>query len=332
MTDSDQTIIKYLLNDLSVEDQERFEEAYLVDGSLFEQVQALEAELIEDYVRGNLSIHERQLFARHYLASEPRRAKVETARQLVEVCALKAPAPPVTPPATESLWSRLRSRLRMLKNQPLALGFGVATAALLLVGLSLVLELLRLHAQLTVANDERAALETRMVETERQLAQEHERITEEREQSLLTQKELKNANSQLDRLREEQAHAQPPADQIVSLLLSPDVRDVSKVDRAVISAEIDLVELRVRLEKQEAANPRLYRVTIKTAEGGLEIWAREGIKPLSRGSARDVAVRVPVERFTATGERGFALTLSAPAVRGNDYEELANCYFQVIPK
>src|SRR5215470_11266573 len=89
---SDQTIIRYLLNELSAYDQARFEEAYLSDGSLFEQVQALEEELIEEYVKGNLSGHERRRFEHHYLASDQRRARIETARQLAEVCSLKAPA------------------------------------------------------------------------------------------------------------------------------------------------------------------------------------------------------------------------------------------------
>jgi len=39
---------------LSADDQARFEEAYLSDGSLFDQVRALEEELIEDYVRERL--------------------------------------------------------------------------------------------------------------------------------------------------------------------------------------------------------------------------------------------------------------------------------------
>src|SRR5215468_6969917 len=91
---SDQTIIKYLLNDLSGEEQARFEEAYLSDESLFEQVKALEEELIEDYVKEDLSARERDLFEHHYLASNQRRARVETARQLVRICSSKSPERP----------------------------------------------------------------------------------------------------------------------------------------------------------------------------------------------------------------------------------------------
>src|SRR5262245_18575812 len=89
---SDQTIIRYLLNELYEDDQARFEDAYFSDGSLFEQVRALEEDLINDYVKGDLSGGERRRFESHYLASDQRRARIEAARQLVELCSLKAPA------------------------------------------------------------------------------------------------------------------------------------------------------------------------------------------------------------------------------------------------
>ena len=61
------------------------------DGSLFEQLQALEEELIERLCKGDLSGPDRHRFERHYLASEQRRARIETARQLVRVCSLNSP-------------------------------------------------------------------------------------------------------------------------------------------------------------------------------------------------------------------------------------------------
>ncbi|HKQ77724.1 MAG TPA: hypothetical protein VJ810_28770 [Blastocatellia bacterium] len=87
---NDQTIIRYLLNELSAEDQTRFEEAYLMDGSLFEQVIALEEELIEDYVKGGLSLDERNRFERHYLASAQRRARIQAAKELFQICSPKS--------------------------------------------------------------------------------------------------------------------------------------------------------------------------------------------------------------------------------------------------
>jgi hypothetical protein len=52
--DGRHTVIKYLLNELSADDQARFKDACLSDGSLYEQVRALEEELIDDCVRERL--------------------------------------------------------------------------------------------------------------------------------------------------------------------------------------------------------------------------------------------------------------------------------------
>jgi hypothetical protein len=52
--DDYQTVIKHFLNELFADDQARVEEAYLGDGSSLRQFQALEEELIEDYVMERL--------------------------------------------------------------------------------------------------------------------------------------------------------------------------------------------------------------------------------------------------------------------------------------
>ena len=319
---NDQTIISYLLNELSAEDQARFEEAYLRDGSLFEQVQALEEELIEDYVKGDLSGDERHRFELHYLASDQRRARVETARQLVEVCSLKSPAQTVAVNLIESKFVSLRSHLRLLGKRRLTPVFGVAAALLLLMVAGLVIELLRLRGQLATVSEERATSERRAEESERRLVHEREQLTEERKQSV----ELR------EKLEQERARSQASKNQIVFLALTPGVRNINKPDRAVISVHTSFVELRVVLESQEATNQRSYRAVVKTVEGDKEIWMQEGIKPQRRKSAHYVVVRIPADRFKATGAQDFTLTLGALTAGGKDYEELESYYFQVTAR
>src|SRR5262245_4321128 len=238
---SDQTIIKYLLNELSEEDQARFEEAYLSDGSLFEQVQALEEELIEDYVKGDLSGHERHSFERHYLASDQRCARIEAARQLLQICALKAPAQTAADGRIEGKFFSLRSRLRSLVKLPPAPFVGVAVALLSLLVAGLAIELLMLRGQLAAVSEERAAIERRVEESERRLVHEREQLTEERKQSVDLREKLENLNSQLDRLAQERAKSQASKSQIVFLALTPGVRNVNKPDRAVMSTRTSFV-------------------------------------------------------------------------------------------
>ena len=326
---SDQTIIRYLLNELSAEDQARFEEAYLSDGSLFDQVRALEEEMIEEYVKGGLSGRERRRFERHYLASDQRRARVEAARELVQVCSPKSSTRTATDDWIESKLFSLRSRLGSLVKPRPAPVFGVAAALLLLLAGGLVIDLLRLRGRLAAVSEERAAFERRAEESERRLVHEREQLAEERKQSVGLREKLESLNRQLDRLESARAESRSSNNQIVFLALTPGVRSIENPDRAAISDHTDFVVLRVELESQGAANPRSYRAVVKTVGGGREIWTRAGIKPRLRKSAQYVFVRVPADRFKAAGAQDFTLTLDALTAGGKDYEEIERYYFQV---
>ncbi len=327
---SDQAIIKYLLNEMSAEDQERFEEAYLEDGNFFEQLQALEEELIEDYVKGDLSSHDRHRFERHYLASEQRRARIETARQLVQVSSINSTMQAAAEDRSGSRFFTLRTQLAWLVNRNLATGFGVAAVLLLLLGTGLFIELLRLRGQLVAVREERAALERRAEESERRLVYEQEQTNAERKQAGALRGELENLHGRLDRL--ERDRSQTAKDQVYSLALTAGVRDIGNPDRAVISAHTRFVELRIKLERQDVTNLRSYRAVVKTVEGGREIWNQGGIRLQGSGSDPYVIVRAPATRFNVARAQDFMLSLSALTAEGNGYEELESYYFQVILK
>ena len=326
---SDRTIIRYLLNELSAEDQARFEEAYLSDEGLFEQVRALEEELIENYVKGDLSGRERRRFERHYLASNQRRARIKAARELVQVCSPKSSTKTATDDRIEGRFFTSRSRLRSLAKLRPAPVFGVAAALLSLLVAGLVIDLLRLRGQFLTVSEEHAALERLAEESERRLVHEREQLAEKRKQSAELRENIENLNSQLYRPARGQANSQAPKNQIVLLALTPSLRSNTKPDRAVIYPNTSFVQLRVELEEQESMTPRSYRAVVKTADGGRDIWMQEGIRPLRQNSARYVIVRAPAGRFKATGAQEFMLTLEAPTAGGKGYEELERRYFQV---
>jgi hypothetical protein len=286
---------------------------------LFERVQALEEELIEDYVKGDLSDHERHRFERHYFASEQRRARIQTAGELFRVCSAESSAQTAANFPTESKFFSLRSYLQSLANRRLAPAFGLAAALLLLLGAGLFIEMLRLRRQLAAVSERHEAIERRAEESEQRLAYERERLAEERKQSAALQ----------EKLDQELAKSQTSKNQIVFLTLTPGIRDIGRTDRAVISARTSFVELRVALEREEATNPRSYRAVVKTVDGGREIWIRDGIKSQRRNSARYVVVRVPSDRFKAAAAQDFTLTLGAASAGETAYEELESYYFQV---
>jgi hypothetical protein len=329
---NDQIIIRYLLNELSDSDQESFEVAYLKDQDLFDQLRSHEEELIEDYVKGDLSRRERRLFKQRYLVSERRRARVEAARQLIEVCSLFASSQAAANDIIGSKWYSSGLRLWLLTKQRFAQWGGVSAAILLLLGSGLAIELLRLHRQIAALNEERNVFERQAETAHRQLAHEREQVVEERGHNIALTEELRNVNERLGRLAEGPEKSQVPKDNIVFLTLMPGIRSLGNLDSAVISARTRFVELRVNLESRETANLLSYRMVVKAADGDSEIWAQEGIRPRQYRYTQYTAVKVPANRFTSAGRSDFMLTLGALTAGGKEYEEIESCYFRVISK
>jgi hypothetical protein len=72
-------IRRYLLGELDEADQTAFERELLIDRGKFDQVWAVENELIDNYVRGQISCPVPQRFESHYLASPLHRERVAIA-------------------------------------------------------------------------------------------------------------------------------------------------------------------------------------------------------------------------------------------------------------
>lgn len=119
-------MIAYLLGELADEERARLEDAYIGDPALFEELTALETELIDDYVRGRLSPHERVLFEVRFLSTPARRERVAFARALADTRGHAA----VEPGRNASAWRRWRWRPTRTWRPNLALATALAAVTL----------------------------------------------------------------------------------------------------------------------------------------------------------------------------------------------------------
>ncbi len=83
INESENLIRSYLLGQLTEEDQAALEQELLTDHGKFDQVWAVENELIDSYVRGEMSRADRKRFESHYLASPLHRERVAIAESLL---------------------------------------------------------------------------------------------------------------------------------------------------------------------------------------------------------------------------------------------------------
>lgn len=89
---SDAVIARYLLGELPAEEQEAFERRYFGDPELLDRMDAVEDDLIDDYVRNALTPEQRQQFERHFLDPR-RRERVRMAEALRRAAPARASRP-----------------------------------------------------------------------------------------------------------------------------------------------------------------------------------------------------------------------------------------------
>lgn len=125
---------RFFLGQMSEAEKVAFEESFVADQSLFEQVRAVEDELVEAYARGTLAPAEREKFERSFLTSARRRGRVEFTRAMLgrlaerggEVAAAEQTGRMAT--ANPSAWNSIVSFFKTP-----APAFGAAFAALALI-------------------------------------------------------------------------------------------------------------------------------------------------------------------------------------------------------
>jgi len=74
------TIRNYLLGQLSDEDREEFERRYFSDEELFDELQAAEDDLIDDFLSGNLSQAEVDMFQQNFLVGRKRERQLRVGK------------------------------------------------------------------------------------------------------------------------------------------------------------------------------------------------------------------------------------------------------------
>src|SRR5713101_9244359 len=74
---------RYLFGEVSEEERAEFEDRYLKNSDVFQELIGLENEIIDRYVLGELSQPERERFERSFLTHPERRQTVEIARSLL---------------------------------------------------------------------------------------------------------------------------------------------------------------------------------------------------------------------------------------------------------
>jgi hypothetical protein len=286
----ERTMTRYLLGAATEEECVEVEGRFLRDAEYLKQLRAIECEIIDDYVGGEMSEAERRSFERRSMASPQGREQVARARKLrarLGHIAAESREPAPSPALTrESLWKKLRASPFKPAH---AFQYAMATAAALLM----------LGGPWLLREGNLSRSRIAELTAERDLARRNEKDLQER---LATQ--IENEKSMQERMRRLQAQSSPPAARdgdFVELALSSGIeRNSGDPRRLSIPMNVRMVKL--QLELDPSVNHHSYRVELNTS-GGAQVWFQGGL----------------IGRQTDWG-RFVTLTIPARALQGGEYE------------
>jgi hypothetical protein len=286
------TLVEYLLGSLPESDAELLDESSVADDEFAIRLSAVENDLLDAYVRGELSGAILEKFRTFYLSSGKRREKMRLAESLFtlegKAAAVRdrtdAPASPYgrreTPPT--SSWLRLLTLPSW--------GFA-AVAAMLVAVILLGVDNLHLYNQISREQAFGAELQQRERELQAKLDQEHDATHETKDE--------------LDRVRESLAHlgnhftASPrgaePSSLPVSIaffVLSPQMRGAGQMTTLSLPRATTLVDLRLDLESNDFPQ---YRVVLKDSATNRSVWRSGRLTAKATGLRSAVSIRVPAK-------------------------------------
>jgi hypothetical protein len=292
-------IVQYLLGSLSEEETERLDELGIVDNEFAARLQLVENDLVDAYARGDLSGETLARFTSFYLSSSKRREKVRFA-QVFQT----APDGDLVTAQVESgqrkgsaysLADERVSRPGWLRGffstgRP-ALVWGVASIALLLAVVGLVVQNRRLQNEVGQAESERASTQQRERELQADLdAQRSAASDKEREMEGLRDKLARLDQPGSPGSSSGQSSSAPEHLMVVPVDLAPQTRSISRLTTVSVPAAADLVTMQLELE---SGDQPVYRAELKALPGGQIVWSSGRLRPRAKDGGSAVVVNLP---------------------------------------
>jgi hypothetical protein len=283
---TNQDLNQYLLGALPEAEAESFDELSFADEEFVDALNAVEKDLVDAYVQGDLSEPELERFKSYYLASPLRREKVIFAQAFKVLSDRRAMAPVESESAAKSgttgKASGWFSALNVIAAEHPALRWGFVAAALALIigGGWLVFDNVQLRRQVSRTQASQDEVLQRERELQNQIkGQQSASSTTEQELTRLRQ-EQKRLEQELAKQREQQdireQHEPSSGGLIVaSFILAPQLRGVGQIQTLSVPARTDLIAMQLRLEPNAYS---LFSVSLLDQSGNQTLWRSSKLK------------------------------------------------------
>jgi hypothetical protein len=285
-----QILIQYLLGLLPEADTNHLDELSVADDEFAMRLSMVENDLVDAYVRSDVSEEIRERFRTFYLSSAKRREKVRFATHFLgleekgTLAGARVSAAPTEQTRRQGFFAKSSWFSRFVVPN---LGFAAATAMAIVTGV-LVVDNVRLHNQMKQERADRAGLQQREQALQATLNEQHAANSE-------TVKKLDQVREALSLLEKHPADnrvgaGMPSRFSIASFILSPQMRGSAQV--AVLSLSRGTSQINFRLELESDDFPQ-YRVALKDPATGQILWRSGNLKAETEGQSSTVSIILP---------------------------------------
>ena len=265
---------RYLLGQLGDQEQRQLEERLMTQDDSFEQLQVLEDELIDEYLKNTLSEEDREHFEKHFLSTPERREKLKFAEAFRSYVATAIKEEKHLEP---SPWQKFLAALRT-PAPVLRYGFPVLLVGTLAGGLRMASTIQRLHTEIAQVRTEHGSLQKREQQLQQEVAEQRRR-NQELEQQMVSSQPLSQKPPS-------------PLSALATIALRPGlVRDSGTTQKLAISSGTELVELKLELADHKY---KTYRVVLQDSAGA-EVFTFNKTKPKRMGSNLFIVLTVPAD-------------------------------------
>lgn len=260
---NEQLIVNYLLGNLPEAEADRLDQLSVIDDEFAEFLEAVENELIDDYIRAELPENKRARFESHYLTSASRLEKVAVARTFLK----HADHPDSSAEVNE--W------IRPVQFRPKRTYQWIAIAAALVTFVLagyLLLTNIQLQNQIAQMKEEHAALKKREEQLQHELNQ---RSSLDRQKEI----ELERTREQLESLEKQLAESGSVPAKLFAFTLSSQQREIATIPDIKIPATSQNVAVTLKLESDDFP---AYQAVLKDSATDKILWQSDSEKSLNK--------------------------------------------------
>ena len=295
----DQVLLRYLLGSLPEEEAERLDELSVVDDAIAWRLSAVENDLVDAYVGGQLSGGDLAEFKKCYLSSPRRLQKLEFAEALSSfggetVTAAAQALPARTASGPEPKEESSPRRWFSVPRLALQWGFAGGAVAMLFAASYLLLENARLRKQSIEVQGFQVTVGQREQELQQQL------------------NDQRAANAEMAKKMDGLRESAPNLDQLktLSAILLPPTRGAGQIPTLSVPPRTSFVVLVLALETNDFPT---YRAGLRDPAANQILWHSTNLQPASGAENKLISISFPARLLRS---QNYVIELSGVSAKG----------------